>query len=172
MAETDVEFLTQEQKKTRPKFEDVAGSFLSGEVLENALDFVAYLRENNMAPARASTNAWKAAYKNKGVCYVRIPYESNDPNSRTNTWNIGPPGDDCLTFPMTDRMKEILWSSVKQCNACNGRYIGKKRPCNFGTDRTIFGREFKRVCGYAIKNPSGEALDFAKLWVEARKLSI
>lgn len=57
-----------------------------------------------------------------------------------------------------------MWASVKQCNACNGRYIGKKRSCNFakGNDKMILGEKFENVCGYLIfTNPDSEVLDLA-----------
>ena len=179
MLKQNIETLFKEQKKNRPKIEDISGVLLEGDRLKNLLDFVVYLQENKMSPAWASVNSWKASYKGKGVCYIKIPYDSVDstnPDSGKNTWYIQPIGyygDECDIIITNDAFKEIVWSCVKQCNACNGRYTGKKRPCNFGTDRTISGKEFERVCGYInIKNPNGDVLNFAKMWTEAKKQTI
>ena len=166
--------LTQAQKKTRPKFEDVAGDFLPGDRLKYALDFAAFLRENNANPAWASTNSWNSDYKGQRLCSIHIPYDPYTPLAGTGTWIIRPAGwygGEFENFITNDKDKEIMWSCVKQCHACYGRYTGKKRPCNFaqGNDKEIFGRLFKSVCGYlVIMNPGGDVLDFAKKWVEAK----
>ena len=166
--------LTQEQKKTRPKFEDIAGDFLEGDVLKNALDFTAFLRENKISDVWTATNSWKANYKGECACHFHIPYDPYTPLAGTGTWVLRPAGwygGEYENFITSDKYKEIMWASVKQCSACNGRYIGKKRPCNFakGNDKMIFGKKFENVCGYLIiMNPNGEVLEFAKKWVEAK----
>ena len=166
--------LTQEQKKTKPKFEDIAGDFLEGNVLKNALDFAAFLRENKISLVWRATNSWNADYKGERVCSFHIPYEPYASFAGIGSWVLRPAGwygGEYENFIISDKHKEIIWASVKQCSACDGRYVGKKRPCNFakGNDIMIFGKKFESVCGYLlIENPSGEVLDFAKKWVEAK----
>jgi len=166
--------LTQEQKLTKPQFEDVAADFLGGDVLTNALDFVAFLRKNKLKLVWRATNSWNAEHKGERVCSFHMSYDPYAPSAGNETFTVRPwggYGGEYENFITSDTQKDVMWSSVKRCTACNGRYIGKKRPCNFakGNDIVIFGKEFKSVCGYLlIENPGDDALDFAKSWVEAK----
>ena len=170
----DEKALVQKHKKTRPKFEDVADSLVKNDVLKNALVFVAFLQENNIRLVWKSTCSWSAEYKGERVCTLHIRYDSYTPSKEIGALVVRPwgyYGGEYENFITSDKDKEIIWASVKQCNACNGRYTGKKRPCNFakGNDIMIFGKIFESVCGYLlIKNPDSEMLDFAKKWVMAK----
>jgi hypothetical protein len=78
----------KEQKKTKPMIEDVMPHYLDGGRLKNALEFIAYLRENKIKPVWAITNGWKAVYKGKTLYYIRLPlYEAhfNRPNQLDGT---------------------------------------------------------------------------------------
>jgi len=168
------ESLYVEQKKSRPKIEEIAKVLLFGEQLTHLLKFVEYLHNNKLSPVWASSNSWKVSCKGKGLLYIKIPYESANPDSGRNTWYIDPIGyydDDCKSLIEDDSYKDVVLSCVKQCHACFGRYIGKKRSCNFGTDRTICGKEFKNVCGYLhMVNPNNDVLDFLKVWIQTKTL--
>jgi len=153
--------------KSKPLIECAIAEYLDTDMKDSVLSFVEYLRENKLPPTWASSNSWKISFKGKGVCYVKISTE------RWHIQPIGHFGDNNLTFVTNDLLKEIVWSCVKICNACNGRYIGKKRPCNFGVDRTIFGKDFNNVCHYLIiKNPNDDMLGFVKMWIETKKNEI
>ena len=49
--------LILQQKTTKPVIEDVIGQFLEGDTLGNAMEFIAFLRENGMNPRWASANS-------------------------------------------------------------------------------------------------------------------
>jgi len=58
MSAIDYVALIKEQRATKPLIEDVVGSFLEGDTLQNAMDFIKFLRENNMNPRWVSGNSW------------------------------------------------------------------------------------------------------------------
>lgn len=62
----------QELKSAKLEIEDVLGTVLQSDALENALNLVAYLRENKMNPAWSATNVWKVTYKTYTVCFMRV----------------------------------------------------------------------------------------------------
>ena len=45
--------LLQEQKRTKPKIEDLIPVYVAGDNPQNAFDLVAWLRENKMSPGWA-----------------------------------------------------------------------------------------------------------------------
>ncbi|MCL2363456.1 MAG: hypothetical protein FWC71_02200 [Defluviitaleaceae bacterium] len=59
--------LYQEQKKIKPKIEDVIPVCLDGDMQDIALDFVATLRSNKINPSWTLTNQWKSVCKGKNI---------------------------------------------------------------------------------------------------------
>ena len=68
----------KDQQKPRPKIEDVISDLLTGDRLDNALDFITFLNQMNLPPRGTATNAWTAKYKGNIICTV-----SNHRNSFT-----------------------------------------------------------------------------------------
>ncbi|MCL2285612.1 MAG: hypothetical protein FWC32_04520 [Firmicutes bacterium] len=59
------------QRKLRPKVEDVIPLIVDKDNQQNALDFVAWLRENKMSPGWGGIhNTWNVNYKGKVLCKV------------------------------------------------------------------------------------------------------
>jgi len=72
-SEINYENLIKEQKTTKPIIEDIIGKFLTGDKLRNAMDFIAFLRTNNMNPRWHSANSWRVAgKKGEGVCRIDL----------------------------------------------------------------------------------------------------
>ena len=75
MSEQKNESLLQEQKRTKPKIEDLIPVYVAGDDQRNAFDFVAWLREKKMSPGWAGfTNSWTANYKGKSICKITFKY--------------------------------------------------------------------------------------------------
>jgi hypothetical protein len=71
--EINYDELIKEQKTTKPVIEDIIGKFLKGDALRNAMDFIAFLRENKMNPRWHSANSWRVSgKKGKGVCRIDL----------------------------------------------------------------------------------------------------
>jgi hypothetical protein len=135
--------LLQEQKKIKPNIEDVILESLDGNKRTAALDFVAYMRENKMTLRWAGfTNAWKAMYKGKCICYVRLKGNSDCVEK---TWVITL----WLTYIeeykesiMHEKLQNVVWDNVFNCLFC-------RTPCHGsppGTDIILLGKEIKSVC--------------------------
>ena len=70
------------QKKIKPMIEDVISEYLVGENKEMSLEFFSYLRKNKIKPIWTTHNSWKATYKNKVICYIRLPRDESDNYSK------------------------------------------------------------------------------------------
>jgi len=150
--------LYQDKKAAKPKIEDVAGDFISGDKLKNLMDFVGFLRDNKLTPRWQSSNSWKLSFKGKGVCFIKIIggswFVMHSALTRER-WLVGYDG----YFP--DELREFIWENIRGgwCpNNCKGR------------SRTYFGKEFHDFCTcWAIRteNPEGVALENSKRLVLA-----
>lgn len=148
----------QEQKKTKPKIEDIIYDLLKGNRKQDALDFVAYVKSLKMTPQWASANSWAVSYKNKRVCYIKVGNDS---------WYIRPSvsyDSSYENFISSENLEEVVWKNIHFCRRC-----GKCAP---GKHETILGRAFDNVC-YSIQlelhNPDATALNCAKKLVVFRR---
>ena len=67
--------MTEKQKKTKPKIEEIAADYLAGDKLNNVLDFVAWLRANKMTPTFGSKSSLGISYTTR-VCYLKLFHDS------------------------------------------------------------------------------------------------
>jgi len=150
------------------KIEDDLVAALSGDTLENALDFVAYMKTNGMSPDTPESNAFCSA--GKYICQICIYPDGNIPG-----WTIfmGQSYDDILLrsdyqiYPVDEDLKEFAWTHISTCGACGcGTQPGRRI--------TLFGKEFNNVCTglLSFRNPAGEALELTKRLTEVWKLSM
>lgn len=168
MPEKDIAALLAEQKKTKPAFEDAAGDFLDGDALENALDFVAFLRANGMNPRWSSTNQWRVTgKKSKEVCNIHLGGAKGAWMAylQPGDWVIG--GLDTLgqgyldAVATTDELRAFIHASVKPCNRCCS--------CGPRRGRTYAGQPVDECCGLRIINPGARRLEYAKAIVLANR---
>jgi len=169
--------LTQEQYKTKPNIEDAAREFLTGDALQNVLDFVAYLRENKMAVRWCATNAWWVKYRGSVICSIRIGFEGSgwhydvEPGS----WHIGHwmqgmklfdilAGHDELTS--NDDFKEFFWANAHYCRNCGG--------CSPGVSAEILGKNFDLLCRglFRVKNPDKAGMEHVRELVEIKRQAV
>lgn len=153
----------QEQKKTKPKIENMIDDNLYGQLKNDAIDFVNFLRANKMSPQWASTNSYALSYKNRRVCIIKINKEEWALwlNTQYNDeFNV------CFASEQKD-MQNILLSKLVYCFSC-----GKCAP---GHNITILGKEIKNACYCPVIrliNPNEIELDCAKKLVLLRKAAI
>ena len=148
--------------------EDVIKENLTGETRQNALDYIAYMKANGMAPQTPGSNAFCSA--DGYVCQICIYPVDNIPG-----WTIymGQSYDDVLLrgeyqkFPIDEDLKEFACAHVNPCGACG---------CGFQPGRriTLFGKEFNNVCTglLSFSNPDDEALELTKRLTEVWKQSM
>ncbi|MDF2686985.1 MAG: hypothetical protein K0S55_2168 [Clostridia bacterium] len=127
------------EEKRKPEIEDAILEQLDGDKQKLALDFVAWLRENKMTLRWAGfKNAWKANYKSKTICYVKL--KSNESNEKK--WVVYPYLNHINQYEeliVTEDLQNIIWDNMFYCLSC-------RTPCNT-TNITFLGKEIKGVCG-------------------------
>ena len=136
---------------------------LSGDILKNALDFTAYLKEIGMTYDKDNRFYYMGEY----TCILIFFKDEENPSG---LWVIC----DCpITehdgYPLDDDLKEFARANVM---ICNGQCGCKDWPR--GGDKTIFGQEYKSVCSSEIQfiNPDAEALVKVKKLMEFWKYII
>ncbi|MCL1806864.1 MAG: hypothetical protein FWG31_04090 [Oscillospiraceae bacterium] len=150
----DSESLYREQKKVRPKIEDVLNGYLKGENLKNALDFVSWLRANKMNPQWGSANSWSATYRKVRVCYLKL---------YNGSWYIWPSGqrDEYLNeFINDENIKEKVIAGIHPCTKC-------VHMCNNGDGHSVVicGEKYHHTCGHFVirlRDPDAATLEHMK----------
>jgi len=156
---------TQNQKpseKRKVEIEEVISNLYDGEMKENLLDFIVYLRRNKLNPARSSASTWKISLKACVVCYLR--YDSD-----AKTITIHPIIGEYEHDSLSDELKEIIWANTKKKKDCHGSC-----RCSYKL-KTIFGRTSDiYTCGNAIDfiNPNTDEIECIKKLLELRKHTI
>lgn len=138
---------------------------LIGETQTTALEFVTFLRSNNIEFYKDDGSCWKnkiyywLKFKNECVAFIAI----KDPDEPDNLWTIW--SDDSPAYEdafVSDDIKNVGWQYVDHCGNCGS--------CGGGKEKIIFGKSFPRVCGctFRIDNATQEELPFLKTMVGLR----
>ena len=151
------------------QIEDYINENLIDEAKAVALEFVAFLRNNNIQFYKDNGSYWKDKIyywlKFKGECVAFIVIK--DPDEPENLWTVW--SDDSTAFSndiMDNKIKNNAWKHIDFCGHCGS--------CSGGKNKIIFGREFDGVCGctFRVDNPQRSDLPFLKKMVELCKLYI
>ena len=152
----------QEQKKLKPKIEDIASEYLDGEDLNNLLDFVTWMRANRITPTFANKNKNGINYTSH-ICFVKLVHKE---------WEIAISGkhrkhksgfqDD---FFACEELKEIIAANLSQC---------EPPGCGHGCPpytAIICGTKYENVCRcltVRFYNPNAGTLEIIKKVIAAR----
>jgi len=125
------------KEKLKLRIEDTISDLFDGEMKENLLSFIVYLRENKMNPSRSSAVSYKISCKGVVVGYIRI-------NKENNTVQISPFLDVYDDNSLSNEVKEIVWSNK-----------GNGLPCGEGCHKcnrlnTIFGKVYDDACYQSV----------------------
>jgi len=138
--------------------EDVIREKLTDILQQNALDLVAFIRENGMDFERddyAGDVGWfvGGALGNR-LCFLII-HGSANPSA---PWTLCFQDCDFPDDADTD-IKEITWAHTIKCSRCHEGW----EKCGHG-DRMIFGRKFENLClsQFWFENPDGQTLESVK----------
>ena len=155
------------------KIEKHIFKILSGEAQKNALDFVAFLRANDMQFERSTTNYWAdklywyVKFQDEFVGFILINGygavgDETEPEGWV-FWSDNYNSDLFADFPLDEQTKEIAWNHV-DFGTCGG-----------GITVKLFGKEFAPVCNgttFRFDNPNTAELECVKKLVEIRKTDI
>lgn len=154
------------------KIENHINDVLAGDAQKLALDFIAYLRTQEMQFVRSTTDYWAeklywyVKFRDMFVGFILINgFGSVGDETEPEGWIIWSDdynSDLFANFPLDEHTKEIAWNHI-DFGTCGG-----------GLTRKIFGKEFNPVCGttFRFDNPDEGALECAKRLVELRKKDI
>jgi len=165
--------MPENTKNVRLKIEDDLAAALSGDVLKNALDYVAFLQENGMARDTGDGTAF--GFAGNYVCQICI-----NPADYKYAWSVCMGNWDSVlcrseyqNFPIEDRVKEFAWAHVRPCTNFTSK--GKECGCGYqpGRHMTLFGKEFYHIChgGIEFGDLNAETLELAKRLTEVWKQS-
>jgi len=112
---------------------------LSGETQNNILDFVAFLRENELSlDSNGDGEGWAVGgIVGNSIGFMLVNGVAEMPGPWTIWFNSCDFGDK----PADDELKETAWNHASPCGHCHAGW----KDCGCG-DRTIYGREFKELC--------------------------
>jgi len=156
------------------KIEDCISRILIRDAQKNALEFVSYLRTNEMLFERgggywADKFYWYVKCKNEIVCFILIGSEEK-PEEKSDSWVVWSDDSDSdwfKDFPLDENMIKTAWKNVDICVKCGS--------CSQqGRRKTILGREFDNVCGTTMRfdDPDVDTLECMKKIFLARKKDI
>jgi hypothetical protein len=128
-------------------FEDKIKATLSGNILNNALDFVAFLQANEdlLAAPCEGADGWNIYVKGINSAYVSFSGEKNnfDIVLHINTYD----GEE----PVDDELKEFAWAHVIICpKGCgSSTFCGSSK-----LNEKIFEKEYERICQSPLYFPN------------------
>ena len=181
------ESLYKTQKKIKPKIEDIYSECLAGDTKQTALDFVAYMRENKMAPVWASANSWKCSCKGKGICYIRTHGTAWNHTSDLASWSVTLYGDyiygDAVNryydFVVNENYQDIIWNTraLKKCHRCQPQKCAAAGTEDgfAGFSMVFFGKTFENVCrngDTSFSDPDARTIAYIKGAIEILRSTI
>ena len=149
--------MMDEQNKT---IEDKIKSVLSGDSLNNALDFIAFLQANGFSTeTHGDGEGWAGAVGGiVGDSYGFMM--ANGAAEMPGPWTMWFNSCDFDGFDsIDDDLKEAVWAHASNCGKCHAGW----KDCGGGA-KTIFGREFEYLCHSPLMftNPDAKTLENVK----------
>lgn len=138
---------------------------LSGDDCKIALEFISFLKANNLQLIKDEGACWKdkiyywVKHKDTCACFIAVA----DPDEQENRWTVW--SDDINSELLdeslvTDDLKQIAWEHVDHCRNCGS--------CGGGRHKEMFGKVFDDVCSctFRFDNPTINALNFMKKMIK------
>jgi len=157
-----------EQRKSKPKIEQILPIYLDENTLRKAMDFVVFLKENKMNPGWRSPNSWCVSCKGKVVAYIKIGYAAYA-DSGFDSWQI-------VFFDHFNHENEGLFDEhTKLIGRSKIRFCERCANCKhaLGISAKILGVPLNdNICCYMsmrFNNPTADELECIKKLVLANK---
>lgn len=158
--------------------EEAVRQELTGDDQRKTLDFVSFLRSNDMEFIRgdgywANQHYWYVRYMGEDVCYTLVNGTGDEKDSAPlAVWSETSDSSDGAWYescPLDEHTRAIAWSNVDYCAKCTPGSL-----CYGGMRKTVFGREFNGVCRctFRFDKPDDSELECIKRLIEIRKNDI
>ncbi|MCL2518496.1 MAG: hypothetical protein FWF15_08045 [Oscillospiraceae bacterium] len=155
-------------QKNNTKIENELNEKLSGDALKNALDFITFMKENEIQPDFAD-NWFK--HQSENICLIITGVcESHNMNNNGDNWSIY--WANCEAYwnenDVPDKeLENFVFGWENPCGKC---------PCEHspGFRKVIFGKVYENSCysTFCFDNPDSKALGYIKTLVKMRKQNI
>lgn len=172
MSESNDITLLHVQRKIKPKIEEVIPFIVDGDNQKYALDFVAWLRENKMAPGWSGVhNAWDAKCRGSTICKISLRNAGWDLNEnlKKHSWCIKlffSPIHQYEETVIKEGLGDVILNNFVPCVSC----LNGKKDCKPGITGTFLGKDFKNICIHSfnkeIKDPKESTLNGIKKLLE------
>jgi len=157
-----------------PETEDRIKSKITGDSLKNALDFVAFLRENDIRldynTSESGYGGWNGAVG--GIVGNSIGYVTfNGDVGGIGPWTFWLNSCDFKgSDSADDDFKNAIWAFASPCGKCNENW----EKCMGSGKRTILGKEFENQCHSPLMfiNPNAKTLENMKKFLLYLKTEI
>ena len=140
------------------QIENVIHEKLKGDMQKNALDLVAFLHENELSlDSNGDGEGWAVGgIVGNSMGFMLVNGVAQMPGPWTIWFNSC---DFDGTGSTDDELKETAWAHASKCGHCHAGW----KDCG-GGDRTIWGREFERLCHSPLMftNPDARTLEHIK----------
>jgi len=145
---------------------DAVEQLLFGKAQERALDLVRYFYDNGMSVVLVDLNVWNVMFKDEIVCSLWL-FKGERKCYSLYVFMEGDYSHVYSKFPLEESVVKIALKHVNKCIECGGR-------CDDESCKTVFGQEYRNICGSPIKfvNPCGATMASVKKLLEMRKFSI
>ena len=153
----------QNKQRGFKKLEEKIKGALNGDMLKNALDFVAYMKANEMT---LNVHTTVFSYLDKEVCCLTLDGNAHPAGPWSIYW---------MTFDVYEQDDFKVDEQLKKFALANIHFCSTGHCDNSpGKPRTIFGNKFDNVCYCPLhfKTPDAEALENIKKLIELRKHNI
>ncbi len=143
----------QNTASMQTKIEDAINEKLTGDAQRNALDFIAFLRTNEISlDSNGDGEGWAVGgIVGNSVGFILV----NGAEQMPGPWTVWFNSCDFGGGAADDELKETAWAHTSKCGHCHAGW----KDCG-GGDRTIFGKEFEWLCHSPLMftNPDTETL--------------
>ena len=171
--------LYKQQKKARPKIEDVICEHFDTDIRQNALDFSKWLRVNKMSPSFSATNTWQFKHKGETVGFIKIDSQEwqtagsiTGNKAKKTTFNIcfspyKTRRGDYYDFINSEGLKDEVINGLSPCLSLHERCSNYR----IGWTMTVCGQEVKNKCKkyyLMFPNPDINVIDKIKQVITAR----
>jgi len=154
--------MSEQKECNELTFEEKIVETLKGDTQKDALNFVAFLKANNLS---TGDNHGTIVFNGDVLAWMHMDGKPDLPGP----WTIWPDliGTVPEGFIFEEAMKEVAWQNINICASCGGE-------CAPGNKKSVFGKEFDNVCGamLAFTDPDCESLECLKKLIEMRKYAM